>query len=341
MRSNHLNCPLPLTLESYWTCEADCFHCVGRRLNKIWGEEQRITNPENVLMKLKNSQKNKDPKTPLAIALKKKKVIWIGRKSDPYQSIEIKYKVTRSNIESLVSQSWPFLVCSKYLSNAERDTDLFLKAKEFFTFLVEITPGAENDWELFERKRTTSIKDRLNIARRWQKLGIKIGIRGEPFIPGYHTFEQFRSILQRIRSYGFNSYNTYNLHMNDYTMKRFLDIGLDIERIWIYNQDNKWRVIQKKLCQIADEENIILGCPDFINTGKEWISKTNTCCGVDIQGAFTFNTHIWKILLQKGQNAEKILQDTWEEIGTEKDQKMAKIIMLGRDKDFYTMGDVR
>ena len=336
-----MNCPLPLTLESYWACEADCFHCVGRRMNKIWGEEQRITNPKNVLAKLKNSQKNKKPKSLLAVALKKKKVIWIGRKSDPYQPIEIKYEITRANIKSLISQSWPFLICSKYISNAERDTDLFLKAKNLFTFLVEITPGAEKDWEVFERKRTTSIQNRLAIAKKWKSRGIRIGIRGEPFIPGYHTPEQFRDILKRLKSYGLNSYNTYNLHMNDYTIKRLLDIKLDIEKIWIYNQDNKWRPIQQKLCQIADEENIILGCPDFVNTGKRWVSKTNTCCGVDIPAAFTFNTHIWKILLQKETEVEKILQDTWEEIGTEEDRKTAEVIMRGRDRKFYTMGDIR
>lgn len=339
IRGTHLNCPLPLTLESYWACEADCFHCLGRKLNQIWGEEQRAASPEKIQSKLKAALKNKKPKTSMAVALSKKKVIWIGRKSDPYQPIENELKVTRQSVQSLLDLSWPFLICSRYISNANRDLDLFVKAKDFFTFLVEVTPGGEGDWELFERKRTTAVKNRLKLAKKWVRSGVKVGIRGEPFIPGYHSYDQFRDILKLIKSYGFKSYNTYNLHMNDYTLKRLLNIGLDIEKIWTMNQDYYWKDIQKKLCEIADEENIILGCPDFVNTPKGWRSKTNTCCGVNVPAAFTFNTHTWKIMLQAGVEPKKVLMRTFEGICSRQDFHKGDIILTGRSRAFYTMGD--
>lgn len=340
VRGAHTTCPLPLALESYWACEADCLHCVGRRLNNVWGSEQRVTDPAIVRKILKNALLNKNPKSIKSQALHFKKVLFLGRKADPYQPIENELKVTRKLIQILFHMDWPVVICSRYQSNAERDTELFLKKKELIHLLVEITPGAESDWEVFEHKRTTKIKDRLRIAKNWNDAGLKVGIRGEPFIPGYHTTRQFRDMLKRIKSHGIHSYNTYNLHINEFTIKRLYSIGLDIEKIWKFNQDKYWGVIQKKLCRIADEENIKLGCPDFVNVPTDWRSCTNTCCGIDVKSAFTFNSHHWRDLILQGKTATAVLDKTWEGIGTIDDKKRAEIIITGKySKDFYTMRD--
>jgi DNA repair photolyase len=338
IRGGHWTCPLPLALESYWACEADCLHCVGRRLNKIWGTEQRCTNSDNVEKILKNALLNKTPKTIQSQALHNKKAFFLGRKADPYQPIEKEKKITQKLIQILIQLNWPVVICSKYQSIAERDTDLFLKGRELIHMLIEITPGVESDWELFEHKRTSEIKDRLQISKYWQKLGIKVGVRGEPFIPGYHTIKQFRDILKRLKSYNLKSYNIYNLHMNEYTMKRLYNIGLDIEKIWDFNQDCHWSFLQKKLCQIAKEENIELGCPDFVNVPINWTSNVNTCCGINVTNAFTFNTHNWRNSIVNGKSSIETLNESWEGIGTIEDKKQANIIITGKpSKDFYTM----
>jgi hypothetical protein len=227
----------------------------------------------------------------------------------------------------------------------ERDEDLFLKGKDNVHILTEITPGAEADWELFERKRTTPVEDRLQFTKVWQKRGIKVGVRGEPYIPGYHTLKQFRAILKRLKSYGLKSYNTYNLHINEYTIKRLYALGLDIEKIWTLNQDEHWSKLQKKLCKIADEEGIALGCPDFVNTGWGNIQETNTCCGIEVQNALTFNTHVWKtgmqIIYPTDAAVQELLDKTWEGIGTDEDYKKGKqIISSKKSKDFYTLNDI-
>lgn len=339
IRSAHLNCPLPLALESYWNCEADCFHCLGRWMNRTWGSEQRISNPEKVARRLQNALKAKDPTSPISRALKAKKTIWIGRKADPYQPIEERRHITRAHLKTLIQLKWSFVICSRYTQIARLDESLFRKAGKLCTFLIEITPGGESDWELFERKRTTPVKDRLETAQRWIRQGIHIGIRGEPFIPGYHTVQQFRDMLRRLRAYGIKSYNTYNLHLNEYTAKRLLDIGLDIEKVWEHNQDRLWKPIQQKLCQIADEEGVVLGCPDFVNVPYKWKSRTNTCCGVNVPNPFTFNTHFWRRLVQKKVDKQQVIEKTWEGIGKDEDRRKARTIMFGRSKHHYTMAD--
>ena len=337
IRWDKLNCPVPLTIESYWACEADCHHCPGRKLNEIWGKEQRVTDPEKVERKLTNALRNKTPKSDIAVALKKKKTIWLGRKSDPYQPIENEMKITKQIVETLWCLDWSYIVCSRYTENMERDFGLYLTSKAHL--LIEITPGGESDWELFERKRTTPIPDRLKSIQRWIKEGLNVGVRGEPFIPGYHTTIEFRDMLKRIKSYGVKSYNTYNLHLNKYNAKRLHAIGLDIERIWEHNQDRWWKPIQRKLCQIADEEGITLGCPDFVNVPKGWKSQTNTCCGVSVPRPFRFNTHHWRHLLQNGHPPTEVLEKTWEGIGSDEEKEKAKVIMFDKSKDIYTMGD--
>lgn len=337
IRHAHLNCPLPLALESYWNCEADCHHCPGRKLNEIWGTEQRVSNPQAVEHKLCNALNNKNPRSPIACALSMKKTIWLGRKADSYQPLESKRHITRKLIKILNRLKWSFVVCSRYTEYMKEDTKLFRQGKS--TLLIEITPGGDGDWSLFERERTTPIEDRLRAAAKWNRTGIHVGIRGEPFIPGHHTPKQFRNILRRLKSHKLRSYNTYNLHLNEYNARRLSTIGLDIEKIWRYNQDRLWRPIQQKLCTIADEEGIILGCPDFVNVSKKWCSQTNTCCGVSVVRPFRFNTHTWRRMLLKGKSSKQVLKKTWEGIGTKKDYEQARTIIYSKNTNRYTMKD--
>jgi DNA repair photolyase len=312
---------------------------MGRRLNKIWGEEQRASDPQKIAKKLMDSQKIEHPKSPIATAMKLRKTLWIGRKSDPYQPIELSLNVTRGIVRTLVDLNWSYVICTRYPSNAIKDKNLFLRNPKLCSVLIEITPGEESDWEIFERERTDPIDKRLKIARTWKACGINIGIRGEPFIAGYHTTAQFRSVLKRIKSYGINSYNTYNLHMNEYTLKRLHSIGLDIERIWNHNQNAIWGKLQRELCQIADEEGVCLGCPDFVNQPANRISMCNTCCGVNVPNPFKYNTHSWRNQILNGGQKTKVLQDSWESIGNADDKSRASTIIFGRSKDLFTMKD--
>lgn len=339
MREDHLSCPLPLTLESYWTCEADCVHCIGRRLNHIWGNTPKKTDPEAIRRKLINSTKRL-PKSFTAQSLYNKKPFFIGRKTDPYQPIELTERVTSQLIQVLFDLDWPFVIRSKYPSNMEVDTDLFLQRPDLVHILIEITPGLAKDWSLFEHERTTPIPERFRIIEKWLKLGLNVGVRGEPFIPGYHTPSMFARTLKLLKKYGIYHYNTYNLHLNEYNAKRLLDIGLDIERIWEENQDQRWRETQHELCAIANQEQVMLGCPDFVNTPKDWTHKTNTCCGIDVKNAFTYNTHNWRNLYLQGLVPAQILDKTWEGIGTVQDIDNAETIVHSRpSKDLYTFKD--
>jgi hypothetical protein len=121
-------------------------------------------------------------------------------------------------------------------------------------------------------------------------------VNGEPFIPGYHTVDQFEDTLKLLKAYGIKSYNTYNLHLNDFVAKNLHQIGIYIEKIWYHNRDEEWRPILRQLIDLAQRYDIILGCPDFVNSGS-YTEQSNTCCGVTVPIPCTFNLMTWKKLL--------------------------------------------
>jgi len=338
VRGDCLYCPLSLSIDSYFNCLTDCHHCYSRRLNRTWGMDLRPADPEDVERKLTNGLKNKAPKSTLACALSAKKTLRLGNRTDPYQEAELEHRVSRRVQEILIKLEWTYVIQTKFLSNLRYDEDVMTEGKDLLHIMPVISPGAEGDWELFERKRTTPIPRRLRLIKRWISRGFKVGVNGEPFIPGYHTPEDFQSIIKRLKEVGVTSYNTYNLHFNDHVAKRLHSIGVDIERVWHHNQDAQWRPILRKLLDIAREEGMELGCPDFVNTGWGWKEPANTCCGIDVPNPSLFNSHHFKQRLQSLQNPQEIIEDTWEGIG---DKETGTKIVLGEPCDMYTMGDAR
>jgi DNA repair photolyase len=297
----------------------------------------RPANPEAIKKKLFNGHRNKNPKSSLAFALRLKKTLRVGNRSDPYQPAEKKYKITRQVLYTLIRQKWSFAIQTRFLNNLLRDEDYLYDAhaKGLLTLIPVISPGGSSDWAVLERKRTAPIYERIKILRKWVKRGWNIGVNGEPFIPGYHTFVQFRDMLKKLKDIGIKSYNTYNLHLNDHVFKNLMKIGLDVNKIADMNQDKYWTHIQKELCSIAEEEGMVLGCPDFVNTAKDWREKTNTCCGVDVPNPSRFTTHLWKKLLQDGKKHGEVFRMTWEGIG---DKEVGRKIIEGKKtKEFYTM----
>ena len=338
IRGDSLYCPLPLSIEPYWWCEIDCFHCYFRGLNHIWGKDLRPLSPEALEKKLIQGMKNENPKSPMAWALKQKKTIRLGNKTDPFQYIEKKLLVSTNSIHVMRKLRWEFVIQTRLLGVMEEIAEKAIEKAhklELVTIMPIISPGMEKDWETFERKRTTSIPERIRIIQKYIKKGIPLGVQGEPFIPGFHTLQDFEDTIKRLKSIGVNRYNTYNFHFTPFVAKRIAPLpGVDIERIWEKNQDGPWKKILSRLLQIAEKYNMILGCPDFVNSGKENIQTSNTCCGIDVKNPCTFNTHHFKQALQLGKNPKEIEKECWDGVG---DFEQGLNVLYGRDSKMYTL----
>lgn len=338
VRGDSLYCPLAFSLDSYGNCLTDCPHCYLRNLNAIWGQDLKPVDLDLLEQKLSAGLKNKNPKTALAHCLAKKKTIRWGNKTDPFQSVERKYKLAPKIFNLLVKYDWSFVIQTRFTEVLMDYERYIVRANKYklITVMPVISPGLEKDWEILELKRTTPIPIRFENIDRLLELGIPLGVNGEPFIPGYHSVKDFEDTLKLLKEHKVESYNIYNFHFNAFVAKRMIAIGIDIEKIWKYNQDEEWKKILRQLLDLSVRYKIRLGCPDFVNSGPDWVEQANTCCGVIVQNPTTFNTHHFKQLRQAGFSDEYILETTNDGTG---DYTQAEQIVKGSKCDFYTLKD--
>lgn len=335
IRGDNVYCPLCVSIDSYGNCLADCWHCVFRRLNHVWGKELKPCDTELLEKRLRNGLKNQNPKSPLSWALQQKKTLRLGNKTDPYQDIDKKLGVTRRILHLLQELDWSVVIQTRHTQLLmDRDTDIIQNMRA--TVMPIISPGLEKDWEVFERKRTTNPLIRISHCKQLIKMGIPVGVNGEPFIPGFHTAQDFQNVIQKIKAAGVKSYNTYNLHANDFVYKRIVGLpGVDIEKIWEGNKDPNWKPVFRDLIKIAKKEGIDLGCPDFVNAGG-YSQKANTCCGIDVPNPCTFNAITWKKKILQRENPEEIFEKSWDHVS---DFEKGKKVFYEKSSDFFTLYD--
>lgn len=346
LRGDHHYCPLPISIDSYSNCEVDCHHCYFRRLNHVWGEEMRPADIDQLEKRLVNGLKRTNPKSPLSHAIKQKKTIRVGNKADPLQPLEHDLRVTLEVMGLLQRLNWSFVIQTRFPSLLLQEPYYrILKASKPGNAIIMpvISPGLDKDWHLLERAKTDRPRTRMEVLRFLTQHGIpgggfENGVNGEPFIPGFHTIQDFRDTIRLLKEHGIRRYNTYNFHANDFVYKRLVAIDVDIEKVWVLNQDGPWRKILVQLLDIAKEEDVVLGCPDFVNSGWDWVERANTCCGIDVPNPCTFNTHYWKQYIQSATSSiDQILKHTWDNVGN---LDVGRTILDGTAKDKYTMTEV-
>ena len=222
--------------------------------------------------------------------------------------------------------------------------DILCSMKDYLQVMPIISPGFDKDWRVLEYEKTTYPRHRLEWLKELNSEGIKVGVNGEPFIPGYHTVEEFEEMLRRLKGHGIPSYNVYNLHLNAFVAKRLHAAGLDIEKIWYMNQDTQWRPILQKLLDLAKKYDIILGCPDFVNSGWRYVERSNTCCGVNVDNPCTWNVITWKRLLQEDRAKNKatqkhwLIEQTWDGVGSYRE---GEDLMDGKKADMFSLEDIK
>ena len=275
---------------------------------------------------------------PVAKAIRLKKTIKIGNKTDPYQRAESGLKITRKAIKLIAQAGISFIIQTRNTTLLLRDIDLFKDYKELVTIMPIVTPGLEKDWDIFERKINTNPLRRLEHIQKLKDMGFNVGVNGEPYIPGYHTLEDMENTIRIISQIG-TSYNTYNFHENDFVYKRMAELQnpeVDIVKIWTENKDEPWGKLLPEIIKIAARYNVVLGCPDFVNSGK-YLEKSNTCCGINVPNPFTFNAVNFKRDFLNGLSEEETIDKNYEGIGDIEEGK----VLFKKDQKIFTLHDIK
>lgn len=164
----------PYTINPYVGCQHACSFCYARYMKKFtghkepWGEfvDVKVNAPE-LLRK--------------EILKKKKDTVWISGVCDPYQPLEIKYKITRECLKILIQNDWPIVIQTRS-PLVIRDIDI-LKVAKSVKVVFSITTANEQIRKIFEPTSPT-IPERINALAELHKLGIKTSAMIAPILPG-------------------------------------------------------------------------------------------------------------------------------------------------------------
>lgn len=335
IRGDSLYCPLAFGLDSYWQCPYNCRYCYCRGLNATWGNEQRVADPDLVLNTLRSGGGKGN--SSLSNAIRNRNTIRFGNKTDPFPPEERGLGVTRRILVGLKELDWSVKLETKSTDYLRSE---YLNTLDSGRCIITstVTCGLSKDWAAFESPLLPTPESRLAALREMSRLGFQVGVISEPFLPGWHTIEDWRNLLTALLDHGIQRVNVYHAHLNAFVLKRLNEVnGLDVEEVWRSNEDSEWRPVLKQIVEETRKVGIVLGCPDFVNSGP-FSQQSNTCCGVDVPRPTTFNFINWK---QQGQRHGGVSWDdaeaTWDGVG---DKDLAHKIFDGKDVEFYGWDDV-
>ena len=175
-------------INPYVGCSHACIYCYGRFMKRFtnhaetWGSfvDARI-NIAEVLEKQMKSQRYKN------------KQIYIGTVTDPYQPLEAKYKLTRKILEVLKDYDNPVSILTKS-SLVFRDVDLLKRFKRIDVNFTIAT--SDESWKKLTEPYSSSIKQRLETAKKLNQKGIPVFAMMGPYWPFFtdpeKLFKEFK-----------------------------------------------------------------------------------------------------------------------------------------------------
>ncbi|MCX7785106.1 MAG: radical SAM protein [candidate division WOR-3 bacterium] len=172
-------------INPYIGCAHSCLYCYATFMKEYSGHKEEWGEFIDVKINLGEV---------LLKEVKKKKIgrVCIGSVSDPYQPIENEKRLTRTAIEILKQNNFPFEILTKSALIC-RDIDLL---KDYNNCSVEITITTidDNIRKIFE-PNADSVENRLNCARKLVDAGIETNIFFGPVLP---YFSDTESALDKI-----------------------------------------------------------------------------------------------------------------------------------------------
>ena len=183
-------------INPYVGCGHACQYCYARFMKRFVGHNEPWGSFVDVKINIADvlEKQIKSPKY-------QNKIIYIGTVTDPYQPLERKYKLTRKTLEVLVKYQNPIEILTK--SNLVlRDIDLL---KKFKNLEVNFTINTlDEKWRKLVEPYSSSIKERLDAAKKLSKEGIKTIAMMGPYWPFFTEPEKlFKEFKQAGISYLF------------------------------------------------------------------------------------------------------------------------------------------
>ncbi len=161
-------------INPYVGCQHACSYCYARFMKRFskhkepWGEfvDVKINAADLLLVEINKKRKGS---------------VWISGVCDPYQPLEVKYKLTRKCMKILANNYWPVIVQTRS-PLVLRDIDILKEARNIEVGL-SITTADDSIRKLFE-PYAPPIEERLRALDELHRSGIKTYAMIAPILPG-------------------------------------------------------------------------------------------------------------------------------------------------------------
>ncbi len=212
--------PFRYTINAYRGCSHACVYCFARPTHAYLGMnvgsdfERRIVVKVNAVERLRAE---------LRAASWSGDHIAMGTNTDPYQSAEGKYHLTRRIIEELGRAANPFSILTKS-TLVLRDLPILVEAAQRTTVRVDLSIGTldEDVWKLTE-PGTPPPKRRVEAVRRLNEAGIPCGVLVAPILPGLSDADdQVRAVVSACVEAGAVSVSAVPLHLRPGVREHYL-----------------------------------------------------------------------------------------------------------------------
>ncbi|MDM7988583.1 MAG: radical SAM protein [Smithella sp.] len=154
-------------------CQHGCSYCYARFMKRFTGHKE----PWGDFVDVKINAPDL-----LSKEIKRKRVgtVWVSGVCDPYQPLEVKYKLTRQCLEFLTRNDWPVFIQTRS-PMVVRDMDIFKKSKNIEVGL-SITTANDNIRKIFE-PCAPPIQERLSAIETLHQNGIRTYVMIAPILP--------------------------------------------------------------------------------------------------------------------------------------------------------------
>jgi DNA repair photolyase len=164
----------PYVINPYVGCQHNCSYCYARFMKRFTGH----TEPWGSFVDVKINAVELLRKD---LRKKKKGTVWVSGVCDPYQPLEVTYKLTRKCLEILAENDWAVVIQTRS-PLVLRDMEILKKGKDFEVGF-SITTADDSIRKLFE-PNAPPIEERIHALDELHRAGLRTYAMIAPMLPG-------------------------------------------------------------------------------------------------------------------------------------------------------------
>lgn len=293
-----LTCFFPLQLDCYVGCSHKCIYCYAENYKKKV-RKIKITNLKEIMKSYKERE------SPIGMAIKKKIPIRLGARTDCFQEIERKEKITKRVIEELNELNHPYIIITK--SPLVADYIDILNEK---LAVIQFSISTLNDGIIKKLEPYAPFpSQRLKAMEELSNAGFITIARFSPIIPSVNLNEA-EKIMERIADYTKHVIVEF-LRAREEIVK-ILELGDYVKKGYYYRYNlHKKLKAYEKLKELANNYGLKFSICSDGDKVPYYLSDTINCCGIKLNGVEKVAAMVYKEARKRKEVTLEHMEKYW------------------------------